>query len=72
MLKAYKITYLSPTSSVRSFTIFGAICWSCKLIHGEEKLKEFLSEFKENPKFLISSAFPYVKINFYFQSQFYQ
>ncbi|EEP59793.1 type III-A CRISPR-associated RAMP protein Csm4 [Sulfurihydrogenibium yellowstonense] len=66
MLKAYKITYLSPTSPVRSFTIFGAICWSYKLIHGEEKLKEFLNGFKENPKFLISSAFPYVKDKFLF------
>jgi CRISPR-associated protein Csm4 len=66
MLKAYKITYLSPASPVRSFTIFGAICWSYKLIHGEEKLKEFLSEFTENQKFLISSAFPYVKNKFLF------
>jgi len=61
MLKAYRITYLSPTSIIRSFTLFGAICWNYRLIFGKDKLEDFLNEFIQNPPFFISSAFPYIK-----------
>jgi CRISPR-associated protein Csm4 len=66
MLKAYRIVYLSPTSIIRSFTLFGAICWNYKLIYGKEKLEDLLNEFIHNPPFFISSAFPYIKDQFLF------
>lgn len=42
-----------------SDTIFSAICSAYLQLFGAEKLHEMLTEFKENPPFLISSAFPY-------------
>ena len=61
MLKAYRINFLSISSQIRAYTLFGALCWAYRLAYGEEKLTKFLEEFKENPKFLISSPFPVVK-----------
>jgi len=58
MIYAYKIHYLSPRTTIKSYTLFGAFCWGYKLLYGEEKLKKFLEEFKESPIFLISSPFP--------------
>jgi len=66
MIKAYKIKYLSPHTSIRSYTLFGAFCWGYRLLKGNDKLEEFLKEFKEKPKFLISSPFPLVNNNFLF------
>ena len=61
MLKAYKINFLSISSPIRAYTLFGAFCWAYKLSKGEENLINFLESFKNNPLFLISSPFPIVK-----------
>lgn len=40
-------------------TLFGALCWSCALLHGSDALVELLSRFERgDPPFLVSSAFP--------------
>jgi len=46
-----------------SDSLFGAICWGLLELEGEDRLKEFLSLFKEKERvpFLLSSAFPFVK-----------
>ncbi|HIP43397.1 MAG TPA: type III-A CRISPR-associated RAMP protein Csm4 [Aquifex aeolicus] len=61
MIKAYRIKHLSPITRIRSFTLFGAFCWNYRFIHGKKKLQEFLEEFRQTPKFLISSPFPIVE-----------
>ena len=61
MLKVYTINFLSISSPIRAYTIFGSLCWAYKLAYGGEKLTRFLEEFRKNPKFLISSPFPVVK-----------
>ncbi len=63
-----KIVYLRPLSSyrtpLRSDTLFGIICWGIRIIWDEKKLLETLKQFKEkNPPFIISSAFPFAKVN---------
>ena len=45
---------------IPSDTLFSAFCNVYRLIYGKEKLKKLLEEFKNNPPFLISSAFPAV------------
>ncbi len=43
-------------SPIRSFTLFGAICWGIKYLYSEEKLLDMLSEFSQGkPPFLVSS-----------------
>ncbi|SNZ10629.1 CRISPR-associated protein, Csm4 family [Persephonella hydrogeniphila] len=66
MIKAYKITYLSPHTEIKSYTLFGAFCWGYKLLRGENALNDFLLEFTLKPKFLISSPFPLLKDNLLF------
>lgn len=53
---------LEETSiSVHSDTLFGAICWSWRLLFGEKDLIGLLSLFKnDKPPFLISSTFPFI------------
>lgn len=46
---------------IHSDTLFGAICWSWKILHGEDELVDLLSRFTSGrPPFLISSAFPFI------------
>ncbi|MCX8207800.1 MAG: type III-A CRISPR-associated RAMP protein Csm4 [Methanothrix sp.] len=46
---------------IHSDTLFGAICWSWRLLHGEDELSDLLSRFTSGrPPFLISSAFPFI------------
>ncbi|MDM7912940.1 MAG: type III-A CRISPR-associated RAMP protein Csm4 [Methanotrichaceae archaeon] len=46
---------------VHSDTLFGAICWSWRLLHGEDELLDLLDRFLRGaPPFLISSAFPFI------------
>ncbi|MEW6418832.1 MAG: RAMP superfamily CRISPR-associated protein [Nitrospirota bacterium] len=56
--------YLRPKGSlagtISSDTLFGALCWSIKELYGTAELEGILSKFRENPKFIISSAFPYL------------
>jgi CRISPR-associated protein Csm4 len=47
----------------RSDTLFGAICWGVWLLYGEDDLNKFLDSYKEqNPVVLLSSSFPFSKI----------
>ncbi len=59
MLKAYKITFNSPSTQIRSYTLFGAICWAYSLMGGD--LESLLSKFEKEPPFIISSPFPVAK-----------
>lgn len=45
---------------IPSDTLFSAFCNVYRIVYGKEKLEEILEEFKNNPPFLISSAFPAV------------
>lgn len=64
-----RIIYLKPRSSLkgvelRSDTLFGALCWGIRQIHGNNTLESLLSQFfSRKPPFLISSAFPYKEEN---------
>ena len=58
MLKVYTINFLSIASPIRAYTLFGSFCWAYRLAYGEKELTKFLEEFRESPKFLISSPFP--------------
>lgn len=60
MLKAYRIKHLSPHTEIRSYTLFGAFCWGYSFLKGKRNLKNFLEDFYEKPKFLISSPFPFI------------
>ncbi len=61
-METYAI-YLKPKSSFitwpASDTLFGAFCWATYHIYGKKILEEMLANFKDNPKFVFSSAFPY-------------
>jgi len=56
---------LEETSMMaHSDTLFGAICWPWKLLHGEDDLIELLEQYKQaKPPFLISSTFPFIGKN---------
>lgn len=57
MLKAYRLKFLSKSTPVRAYTIFGALCWAYRL-EGKD-LENLLKGFKEgNPPFLVSTPFP--------------
>ncbi|MFW6119820.1 MAG: type III-A CRISPR-associated RAMP protein Csm4 [Petrotogales bacterium] len=66
-----KAVHLKPLSSFNnpfqpSDTLFGAICWGIKFIHGEEELESILKGFKEgSPPFKISSTFPFKGETYY-------
>lgn len=63
-MKTYqiKLTPLSPFQGIpKSDTLFGAICWGIKRIYNESKLIDILDDFQEAPKFILSSAFPYIE-----------
>lgn len=47
------------TPCPHSDTIFSAICSAYLQLFGVEELQKMLAQFRENPPFLISSAFPY-------------
>lgn len=53
-----KIRPVSEFPSLHSDKIFGAICFATKDLYGEEKLVDMLEDFKKEPPFIISSAFP--------------
>ena len=65
-MKIYQIK-LTPVSSFQGFpasdTLFGAVCWGIKRIYNEPKLTDTLQSFQNNPKFIISSSFPYIEYN---------
>ncbi len=57
MLSLYRLKFLSKSTPVRAYTLFGAICWIYRLIGGD--LEKLLNDFKNgNPPFIISSPFP--------------
>lgn len=57
------IAYLYPHSTfrgeLRSDTLWGIICWGIRFLYGETELETLLGQYKENPPFVISSAFPF-------------
>jgi len=59
--------YLKPKSSFISWptsdTIFGALCWAIYHIYGQPELENLLKDFNNKPKFILSSAFPYLQTN---------
>ncbi len=59
-MKLYKTT-ITPLSNfattLKGDTIFGQICWSIKYVFGEEKLKELLSDYEDNPFMIVSNGF---------------
>jgi CRISPR-associated protein Csm4 len=63
-MKTYAV-YLKPKGSIlgeiSSDTIFGAFCWAIFNLYSAKELEEVLSKFNEEPKFLISSPFPYLR-----------
>src|SRR3990170_2545156 len=65
-MKIYQIK-LTPLSPFQGFpasdTLFGAICWGIKRMYGESRLIETLQGFQDNPKFILSSSFPYIECN---------
>lgn len=43
-------------SPIRSFTLFGAICWGIRYLYSQEELERMLLQFAEgNPPFILSS-----------------
>jgi len=72
MIKAYRVKFLSPHTTIKSYTIFGAFCWAYKLLYGKDKLENFLKEFSKNPKFLLSSPFPIIKNIYLFPKPFFK
>jgi CRISPR-associated protein Csm4 len=61
-VKTYQVK-LTPKSQFHAFptsdTLFGALCWGIKRLHGEDKLHQILAQFDTNsPPFILSSAFP--------------
>lgn len=60
-----KIVYLTPRSSfrenLRSDTLWGLICWGIKTVFSEEALLEFLSHYKNENVFKLTSAFRFFK-----------
>lgn len=64
-----KIYYLEPLSSyrtpLRSDTLWGILCWGIRNLHGNEELEHFIESYEKgdlNNYFIISSAYPYKKI----------
>lgn len=58
-MKLYEFTFKGLsyfTSEIKSYTIFGALCWGYRNFFGEKKLLDLLESFNSNPPFLISSC----------------
>ncbi|MEM3028396.1 MAG: type III-A CRISPR-associated RAMP protein Csm4 [Candidatus Bathyarchaeia archaeon] len=52
----------SPT--IRSDTLFGALCWAIRHTQGNDELEGLLNLFRESrPPFLLSSTFPWIAFN---------
>jgi len=49
---------LGPTGRVTSDTLFGALCWGCRALHGSAGLERLLGGLPDSPPFVVSSAFP--------------
>ena len=60
-METYAI-YLKPkgslASEIHSDTLFGALCWAIRHLYGKDRLESLLKAFAEDPKFILSSAFP--------------
>ena len=59
MLKLYRLKFLSPSADIRSYTLFGAICWAYQLLGGD--VERLCEKFQQKPPFLISSPFPVLR-----------
>ena len=63
-MNTYRV-YLRPRSSIGTWpmsdTLFGAMCWAVYHLYGKEKLENILNDYHANPKFIVSSAFPFLE-----------
>lgn len=62
------IVYLYPKAGqrtpLRSDTLWGLLCWGIRLVWGEKELLNILAGYlREEPPFLVSSAFPFTEKN---------
>lgn len=49
------------STMAHSDTLFGAICWAWRLLHGKDDLEDLLEQYQQGkPPFLISSTFPFI------------
>lgn len=53
-----RIRPISEFPSLHSDKLFGAICFAINDLYGEEKLIDMIENFKKEPPFILSSAFP--------------
>jgi len=53
-------------TTIHSDTLFSALCNSYLLLYGRKKLECLLENFKNEPPFFLSSAFPYWKDKYFF------
>lgn len=61
-METYAVYLKSKSSFITwptSDTLFGALCWATTHLYGRKILEEMLAKFKDAPKFILSSAFPY-------------
>jgi CRISPR-associated protein Csm4 len=60
-----RAVYMRPKSTFitwpASDTLFGALCWATYHLYGKKELENMLTTFNERPKFILSSAFPYLE-----------
>ncbi len=50
-----------PSRPIYSDTLFGAMCWAWRAVHGAPSLRQFLAGAAETPPFVTSSAFPAIR-----------
>lgn len=63
-MNSYRV-YLRPKSSFGTWptseTLFGAMCWAVYHLYGKTVLESMLNDYNANPKFVVSSAFPFLE-----------
>ncbi len=47
-----------PAGPVHSDTLFGALCWAYRAVHGRAELERLLARLPEQPPWVVSSCFP--------------
>jgi len=58
--------YLEPQNGyktpLRSDTLWGILCWAIRNVYGEDKLKDFIADYKGgNNNYTLTSCFPYIE-----------
>lgn len=63
-MQTYAIYLKSKSSFITwpaSDTLFGALCWAVYHLYGKGTLEKMVAEFYNKPKFILSTAFPYLE-----------